>query len=66
MKHSKYFICFFNGMAIAFFLSFVVEAMNPKPHEGALLFNSFAWYSSIFLVVGVFGILVGRGKWKNL
>lgn len=53
-------------MAIAFFLSFVVEAMNPKPHEGALLFNSFGWYSSIFLVVGVFGILVGRGEWKDL
>ncbi|WP_029779629.1 MULTISPECIES: hypothetical protein [Leptospira] len=62
----KYFIFFFNGMAIAFFLSFVVEAMNSKPHEGALLFNSFAWSLSVFFVVGVFGILVGRGNWKNL
>ncbi|WP_061285654.1 hypothetical protein [Leptospira interrogans] len=66
MKHSKYFICFFAGMAVAFFLSFMIETMNPEPHEGALLFNSFAWYLSVYLVVGVFGILAGRGKWKTL
>ncbi|MDI7198025.1 hypothetical protein [Leptospira santarosai] len=61
MKYSKYLIYFFVGMAVAFFLSFLNEALNPEPHEGALLFNSFAWYSSVFLV-GVVGLIVSKVK----
>ncbi|UML79929.1 MULTISPECIES: hypothetical protein [Leptospira] len=57
----KYLVSFFCGMAVAFWISFWIESLNPEPHEGALLFESFAWYSSIFLV-GVCGFLAGRGK----
>ncbi|WP_032924156.1 hypothetical protein [Leptospira santarosai] len=49
MQYLKYLICFFGGLAVAFFLSFVIEALNSEPHEGALLFNAFGWYSCVFL-----------------
>ncbi|EMP02358.1 hypothetical protein [Leptospira santarosai] len=49
MQYLKYLICFFVGMAVAFWASFWIESMNPEPHEGALLFESFAWYSCVFL-----------------
>ncbi|WP_061247781.1 hypothetical protein [Leptospira noguchii] len=61
MKYSKDLICFFCGLAIAFFLSFLIETLNPEPHEGALLFESFAWYLSVF-VVGICGIIAGRDR----
>ncbi|EQA71908.1 hypothetical protein [Leptospira noguchii] len=61
MKYSKYLICFFVGMAVAFFLSFLIEALNPEPHDGALLFTSFSWYLSVF-ITGVFIFWVGKGK----
>ncbi|UOG39708.1 hypothetical protein MAL08_19085 [Leptospira noguchii] len=61
MKYSKYLICFFGGMAVAFLLSFSIEAMNPEPHDGALLFESFAWYSCMFLV-GVCGFITKRNR----
>ncbi|MDI7215739.1 hypothetical protein [Leptospira santarosai] len=61
MKYSKYIICFFAGMAAAFFLSFLNEALNPEPHDGALLFNSFAWYLSVF-IAGVFTFWIGKDK----
>ncbi|WP_078124897.1 hypothetical protein [Leptospira alexanderi] len=57
----KYLICFFGGMSIGFLFSFLIESLNPEPHEGALLFESFAWYASVFLV-GVCGFIVSRGK----
>lgn len=67
MKYLEYLICLFVGMATAFFVSFMIETMNSEePHEAGLLFNAFAWYLSVYLSVGVFGILAGRGKWKNL
>ncbi|MGJ4753466.1 hypothetical protein [Leptospira kmetyi] len=57
----KFLLCFFGGMSFGFFFSFLIESMNPNPHEGALLFESFAWYSSVFLV-GVFGFVAGRRR----
>ncbi|EMK05469.1 hypothetical protein LEP1GSC166_2628 [Leptospira kirschneri] len=57
----KYFICLFGGMSLGFSFSFLIESLNPNPHEGTLLFEAFAWYSSIFLI-GVFGFLEGRRK----
>ncbi|EMN90448.1 hypothetical protein [Leptospira weilii] len=61
MKYFKFLICFFGGMALAFWVSFWIESLNPEPHEGALLFESFAWYASVFLV-GVCGFIAGREK----
>ncbi|WP_017214952.1 hypothetical protein [Leptospira noguchii] len=49
MKYSEYMIFVFFGMAVAFFLSFIFEALNPEPHEGALLFNSFGFGVSMYL-----------------
>ncbi|MDI7209082.1 hypothetical protein [Leptospira santarosai] len=65
MKYFKYLICFFVGMAVAFWVSFWIESMNPEPHEGALLFESFAWYSCVFLV-GVVGLIASKVKVKVL
>ncbi|EMY23596.1 hypothetical protein LEP1GSC115_0891 [Leptospira interrogans serovar Australis str. 200703203] len=59
MKYIKYLIFFFSGTAAAFFISFWIETMNPEPHEGALLFESFAWCASMY-VAGVCGILAGK------
>ncbi|MDL5247627.1 hypothetical protein QRD38_18010 [Leptospira weilii] len=61
MKYFKYLICFFCGTATAFFISFWIETLNAEPHEGALLFESFAWYASMFFA-GIFGFLASRGK----
>lgn len=61
MKYARFLIFFFAGMAVAFFVSYTIEAMNQEPHEGALLFESFAWYSSVFLI-GVFGFVTGRAR----
>lgn len=57
----KYLVCFFGGMAVAFWISFWIESLNSEPREGILLFESFAWYSSIFFT-GIFGFFVGRKK----
>ncbi|WP_078126181.1 hypothetical protein [Leptospira alexanderi] len=61
MKYFKYSIFFFCGMSFGFFVSFWVESLNPDSHEGALLFESFAWYTSMFLA-GICGFIAGRGK----
>ncbi|WP_078124312.1 hypothetical protein [Leptospira alexanderi] len=61
MKYLKFLICFFSGTAVAFWISFWIETLNPEPHEGALLFESFAWYTSMFLA-GICGFIAGRGK----
>ncbi|EMN94766.1 MULTISPECIES: hypothetical protein [Leptospira] len=57
----KFLICLFGGMSLGFLFSFFIESLNPNPHEGVLLFESFAWYSSIFLV-GVCGLIAGRKR----
>ncbi|EKP11689.1 hypothetical protein LEP1GSC191_4219 [Leptospira borgpetersenii serovar Mini str. 201000851] len=57
----KYLICLFVGMATAFFISFMIETMNSvEPHEAGLLFNAFAWYTSMFFA-GVCGLIASRG-----
>ncbi|EQA61748.1 hypothetical protein [Leptospira alexanderi] len=61
MKYLKYSIFLFCGMAVAFFISFWIETLNPEPHDGALLFESLSWYSSMFLA-GICGFIAGRGK----
>ncbi|UZN05988.1 hypothetical protein M5D10_08965 [Leptospira santarosai] len=60
MQYLKYLICFFGGLAVAFFLSFMIETLNSEPHEGALLFNAFGWYSCVFLVGVLFGFITKR------
>ncbi|MDI7188388.1 hypothetical protein QMM40_01620 [Leptospira santarosai] len=62
MKYFEYMIFLFNGMAFAFFLSFLIESMNPEPHDGALLFNFFAIGTSAYLslVLVFFAIRKGR------
>ncbi|WP_081605032.1 hypothetical protein [Leptospira alstonii] len=61
MKYYRFLICLFGGMSLGFLFSFWIETLNPNPHEGTLLFESFAWYMSFFFV-GIFGFLIGRGK----
>ncbi|OLY62403.1 hypothetical protein [Leptospira santarosai] len=60
MQYLKYLISFFGGLAVAFFLSFLIETLNSEPHEGALLFNAFGWYSCVFLGGVLFGFITKR------
>ncbi|EMO46852.1 hypothetical protein [Leptospira santarosai] len=62
MKYFEYMIFVFNGMAFAFFLSFFLEALNPEPHEGALLFNSFAIGVSAYLSLILVHFVSRKGK----
>ncbi|UOG50282.1 hypothetical protein MAL00_08710 [Leptospira noguchii] len=62
MRYFEYMIFVFFGMGIACFFSFVFEALNPEPHEGALLFNSFSFGVSMYLSLILLHFVSRKGK----